>query len=95
MREREVILICLDNKFNRCDTILAKSLVDYDSGRHPLKLGTGRRSKCEETGCKVKILPSVSELIDELVIVQKIGDVSIDDLLGWIPRKSPEALRAR
>ena len=39
-------------------------------------------SECAETGCKVKILPSISELIDESVIIQKIRDVSIDDLLG-------------
>lgn len=44
-------------------------------------------NKCEETGCKVKILPSVTELIDESVIVQKIRDVSIDDLLGREPIK--------
>ncbi|MCR4436303.1 MAG: nucleoside-diphosphate sugar epimerase/dehydratase [Clostridiales bacterium] len=41
--------------------------------------------ECAKTDCKVKILPSVSELIDESVIVQKIRDVNIEDLLGRDP----------
>lgn len=40
---------------------------------------------CSETGCKVKTLPSVTELIDESVVVQKIRDVNIEDLLGRDP----------
>jgi FlaA1/EpsC-like NDP-sugar epimerase len=43
--------------------------------------------KCAETPCKVKILPSVSQLIDESVIIQKIRDVDIEDLLGREPIK--------
>jgi FlaA1/EpsC-like NDP-sugar epimerase len=41
--------------------------------------------KCSKTDCKVKILPSVSELIDESVVIQKIRDVNIEDLLGREP----------
>lgn len=37
---------------------------------------------CSDTKCKVKILPSLSQLIDETVSVQKIRDVNIEDLLG-------------
>ncbi len=37
---------------------------------------------CSETDCKVKILPSVSQLIDESVVMQKVRDVDIEDLLG-------------
>ncbi len=37
---------------------------------------------CSNTKCKVKILPSLSQLIDETVSVQKIRDVKIEDLLG-------------
>lgn len=37
---------------------------------------------CSNTKCKVKILPSLSQLIDETVSVQKIRDVNIEDLLG-------------
>jgi len=37
--------------------------------------------QCSQRSCKVKILPSVTQLIDESVIVQKIRDVSIEDLL--------------
>jgi FlaA1/EpsC-like NDP-sugar epimerase len=40
---------------------------------------------CSYTKCKVKILPSVSQLIDESVIMQKIRDVNIEDLLGRDP----------
>jgi len=40
---------------------------------------------CSETDCKVKILPSVSQLIDGSVVMQKIRDVDIDDLLGREP----------
>ncbi|MDF2523987.1 MAG: putative nucleoside-diphosphate sugar epimerase, partial [Clostridiales bacterium] len=39
-------------------------------------------NECSKTDCKVKILPSVSQLIDESVTIQKIRDVSIEDLLG-------------
>lgn len=42
---------------------------------------------CSNTKCKVKILPSLSQLIDETVSVQKIRDVSIEDLLGRDPIK--------
>lgn len=41
--------------------------------------------ECAKTDCKVKILPSVSELIDEKVVIQKIRDVDIEDLLGRDP----------
>lgn len=37
---------------------------------------------CSNAKCKVKILPSLSQLIDETVSVQKIRDVNIEDLLG-------------
>jgi FlaA1/EpsC-like NDP-sugar epimerase len=37
---------------------------------------------CSNTKCKVKILPSLSQLIEETVSVQKIRDVNIEDLLG-------------
>ncbi|HHV99399.1 MAG TPA: polysaccharide biosynthesis protein [Clostridiaceae bacterium] len=42
---------------------------------------------CSKTGRKVKILPSVTELIDEQVVVQRIRDVNIEDLLGREPIK--------
>jgi FlaA1/EpsC-like NDP-sugar epimerase len=37
---------------------------------------------CSSTKCRVKILPSLSQLIDETVSIQKIRDVNIEDLLG-------------
>lgn len=42
---------------------------------------------CSNTRCKVKILPSLSQLIDETVSIQKIRDVKIEDLLGRDPIK--------
>jgi len=44
-------------------------------------------NKCSEAGCKVKILPSVTQLIDESVVIQKVRDVDIEDLLGRDPIK--------
>lgn len=41
--------------------------------------------ECSKTHCKVKILPSVSQLIDESVVMQKVRDVNIEDLLGREP----------
>ncbi len=39
-------------------------------------------NECAKSHCKIKILPSVSQLIDESVVMQKIRDVNIEDLLG-------------
>ena len=44
-------------------------------------------SLCAETSCKVKIIPSVSQLIDETVVMKKVRDVNIEDLLGRDPVK--------
>ena len=37
---------------------------------------------CNETGCKMKVLPGVYQLINEEVSVSKLREVSIEDLLG-------------
>lgn len=42
-------------------------------------------TECSKTQCKVKILPSLSQLIDETVVMQKVRDVNIEDLLGREP----------
>lgn len=42
-------------------------------------------SQASKTGCKVKILPSVSQMIDESVVMQKVRDIEIEDLLGRDP----------
>ncbi|HEX3029172.1 MAG TPA: nucleoside-diphosphate sugar epimerase/dehydratase [Clostridia bacterium] len=39
-------------------------------------------NECAKSHCKIKILPSVAQLIDESVVMQKIRDVNIEDLLG-------------
>ncbi len=44
-------------------------------------------SICSRTKCKIKILPSVAQLIDESVITQKIREVKLEDLLGREPIK--------
>lgn len=40
---------------------------------------------CAETGCKVKIMPGVYEIIDEKVTLKQIRDVEVEDLLGREP----------
>ena len=37
---------------------------------------------CKETGCKIKSLPSLQEIIDGKIDIKKIRDVEIEDLLG-------------
>lgn len=39
-------------------------------------------AECAKTGCRIRILPSVSQIIDESVVMQKVKDVDIEDLLG-------------
>jgi len=41
--------------------------------------------QCCKTSCKVKILPSMSQLINESIMLKKIKDVDIEDLLGREP----------
>jgi FlaA1/EpsC-like NDP-sugar epimerase len=43
--------------------------------------------KCSSTTCKVKILPSMSQIIDGSIMLKKIKDVDIEDLLGREPVK--------
>jgi len=45
----------------------------------------GIYDKCCKASCKVRILPSMSQLIDETISLQKIKDVDIEDLLGREP----------
>ncbi len=42
---------------------------------------------CSETGCKVKILPAVADMLDEDIDFKKIRDVKIEDLLEREPIK--------
>ena len=42
---------------------------------------------CQETGCKVRILPGTKELIKDRPIMQNFRDVEIEDLLGRDPIK--------
>jgi FlaA1/EpsC-like NDP-sugar epimerase len=61
---------------NKVDEILiAIPSLQGDSKKELIKL-------CNETGCKVKILPGIYELIDEKVTLKQIRDVNVEDLLG-------------
>ena len=40
---------------------------------------------CKETGCSIKILPGVYQLVNDEVSVKKLRDVEIEDLLGREP----------
>jgi FlaA1/EpsC-like NDP-sugar epimerase len=44
-------------------------------------------TECNKTKCKVQILPSLMDLIDERVSVNSLRDVNIEDLLGRDPVK--------
>ncbi|MGI6732503.1 MAG: polysaccharide biosynthesis protein [Anaerovoracaceae bacterium] len=44
-------------------------------------------NECNKTRCKLKILPGLSDLINEKVSVSKLRDVDIEDLLGRDPVK--------
>ena len=54
---------------------------------------TAKRKKeiieiCKNSGCKIKILPSVAQLVNEEVTVSKFREVEIEDLLGREPVKT-------
>ena len=42
-------------------------------------------NECNKTRCKMKILPGISDLINERVSISKLRDVDIEDLLGREP----------
>jgi FlaA1/EpsC-like NDP-sugar epimerase len=42
-------------------------------------------NECNKTRCKMKILPGISDLINENVSISKLRDVDIEDLLGREP----------
>lgn len=42
---------------------------------------------CSETGCKLKTLPGIYEIIDDNISISQVRDVEIDDLLGRSPVK--------
>ncbi|QOX65085.1 polysaccharide biosynthesis protein [Anoxybacterium hadale] len=42
-------------------------------------------NECNKTRCKMKILPAISDLINETVSISKLRDVDIEDLLGRDP----------
>jgi FlaA1/EpsC-like NDP-sugar epimerase len=42
-------------------------------------------NECSKTNCRIRILPGVSQLIDGSVIIQRIRDVNVEDLLGREP----------
>lgn len=43
---------------------------------------------CKNTGCKLKILPSMAQIVNEEVTVSKFREVEIEDLLGREPVKT-------
>lgn len=55
-------------------------------------LSAARKKKiielCKDTGCKLKILPSVAQLVNDEVTVSKFREVEIEDLLGREPVKT-------
>ncbi len=37
---------------------------------------------CSETGCEVKIVPNITNLVQETNILHQVKDIKIEDLLG-------------
>lgn len=71
----------------RCD--IAKAAQDYRVEEIVFAIPTAPTQQrkqilklCQETGCKLKILPGISQLANGEVKVQKIRDVDVLDLLG-------------
>ena len=76
---RECILDAA-KKYNVDEIILAIPSASPTVTRNILKI-------CNQTTCKLKILPGMYQLITEDVSVSKLRDVSIEDLLGRDPIK--------
>ena len=51
----------------------------------PRKVQSAILNECKETNCKLKILPSIYNLINNDVSIKHIRDVQIEDLLGRDP----------
>ncbi len=71
---REEIIFCTD-KYEVEEIILAIPSATAKTTREILKI-------CNQTECKLKILPGMYQLITEEVSVSKLKEVSIEDLLG-------------
>lgn len=67
-------------KYNIEEIILAISSINSNDKKNIIK-------KCRNTGCKLKTIPGIDEIIDGKVDVKKIRDVEIEDLLGREPIK--------
>lgn len=68
-----VVKVC--NKNSVQEIIVAMPSAQYEDRRIIFNI-------CKGTKCKLKTLPSISDIIDEKFNMKKIRDVSIDDLLG-------------
>ena len=60
--------------------MIAIPSIDYKNKKEILGI-------CKETKCKVEIIPGIYELIDGKVSLNKVRDVSYEDLLGRAPVK--------
>lgn len=70
--------ICKENKVEII--LFTISNIDTENRRDILKI-------CQETGCKVRILPGTKELIKNKGLMENFRDVQIEDLLGREPVK--------
>lgn len=62
-------------KYEVDEIVLAIPSADTKTTRNILRI-------CNETGCKMKVLPGMYQFINEEVSVSKLREVSIEDLLG-------------
>ena len=76
---RDVILAAV-KKYHIDEIFLAIPSIDSESKKQMLEI-------CKESGCKLKILPGLSQLMNEEVSLAKMKNVSVEDLLGRPPIK--------
>lgn len=68
-------IITVVNKYEIDEIILAIPSAEPNRTKNILRI-------CNQTNCKLKVLPGMYQLITDEVSVSKLRDVSIDDLLG-------------
>ena len=68
-------------KYNVDQIVLAMPSISKEEQKQILEI-------CKDTGCQMKILPGIYQLLNNEVSVKRLRDVEIDDLLGREPVKT-------
>ncbi|NMM63693.1 polysaccharide biosynthesis protein [Clostridium sp. P21] len=73
-------IIQLSNQLDIDEILIAIAAIDDKTKKELLDI-------CKETGCKVKLIPGIYEIIDGKVALSKLREVNFEDLLGREPVK--------